>query len=463
MDLDQIVTFLEQHGVRKVRLAGTDLDGVLRGKYVSLEKFASAARHGFGFCDVIFGWDTQDVCYDFPSVTGWHTGFPDTLARVDLATMRMIPWEPGAASFLCDFWSAPDEPLPVCPRNLLKRVTAQAAELGYRPRAAVEYEFWLFRETALTLEEKGYRGLTPLSPGSFGYSTLRAGQSARLVHDLMDACAGLQIGLEGVHTETGPGVFEAAIAVEDALEAADQAALFKGTVKEVASRYECTATFMARWSADQPGSGGHVHQSLWRADAPDPAAPGRPAPPSENLFHEPDEEGRLSALGRHYLAGQVALAPDFCALFCPTVNSYRRLVPGAWAPTTATWGFENRTAAIRAISGTHPGATRLEHRVPGADANPYLALAASIASGLWGLRYRPHLPEPVSGNAYAAAAPPLPRSLEDAARRLEQSAAARELFGDRFVEHFVATRRWECAQFDRAVTDWELGRYFEII
>lgn len=451
MELQELVTFLQQHGIRQVKLAGADIDGILRGKYVSLEKFASAAEHGFGFCDVVFGWDSQDLCYEFPTFTGWHTGYPDTLAKVDLQTMRMIPWEPGTASFFCDFWRDAETPLPVCPRNQLKGIVQLAESLGFRPRAAVEYEFWIFRETPQTLQEKNFRGLTPLSPGSFGYSVLRAAENGRLVHDLMDACAGLQIGLEGLHTETGPGVYEGAIAVEDALEAADQAALFKTTVKEVAARYECTATFMARWSEDQAGSSGHLHESLWNLEG------------TANQFHDPAEERGFSPVMRHYLGGQLALMPELMALVCPTINSYRRTVPGAWAPTSATWGYENRTTAIRAIRGTTPYASRLEYRLAGADANPYLALAATIGAGLWGVQRAIEPPAPVVGNGYAADAPQLARALEEAAPLLRASEAARELFGSEFVDHFASTREWEVQRFRRAVTDWELRRYFEII
>ncbi len=451
MELEQIVTFLEQHGIRKIKLMGADIDGVLRGKYVSLEKFSSAAQDGFGFCDVIFGWDSQDECYDFPTVTGWHTGYPDTLAKIDLQTMRMVPWEHGTATFFCDFWTDTETPLPVCPRNLLKRVVSRAEAHGFRPRAAVEYEFWIFRETPQSLQEKGFRNLATLSPGSFGYSVLRTGENARLVHDLMDACAGLQVNVEGLHTETGPGVYEAAIAVEDALEAADQAALFKLTVKEIASRYECAATFMARWSEEQSGSGGHLHQSLWDLEG------------SRNRFHDPEDPHGYSSTMRQYLGGQIALMRELMPLVCPTINSYKRIVPGFWAPTHAAWGEENRTAALRAIRGTSGKATRVEYRLPGADANPYLALAASIGSGLYGIEREIEPPAPVAGNVYESQAPRLPTTLEEATAAFRDSEAARELFGDGFVRHFAGSREWECRKYRQAVTDWELRRYFEII
>jgi len=452
MDLREIVEMFEQHGIQRVKLAGADVDGVLRGKYVSLAKFARATERGFGFCDVIFGWDVEDATYDFASVTGWEKGFPDALARVDLDTLRLHPWEPGVALFLCDFWEDEATPFPVCPRNLLKKVLARAAALGYRVRAGFEYEFWLFQETPDTLAKKGFRGLTPLSSGSFGYSVLRAGQNSDLVHDLLNGLAALQVEVEGLHTETGPGVYEAALAATDGLEAADRAVLFKTAVKEIALRHGCVATFMARWSGGQPGSSGHIHQSLWE-----------PEEGGANLFQDAEAPGGMSDVLDRYVAGQVELLPEWTALFAPTINSYRRLTPGFWAPTSATWGVDNRTVALRVIPGVAAGQARVEHRAAGADANPYLALAGCLASGLYGLEHELRLSEPVTGNAYEADAPRLPGNLEQAAAALGISSAAREYFGAEFVNHFVATRNWEVRRFEQAVTDWELRRYFEII
>ena len=201
----------QKHGVRKVKLGGFDVDGVLRGKYLSLEKFWGAAEGGLGFCDVIFGWDLGDQLYDNATVTGWHTGYPDVRATVDLATFRMIPWEPGTAAFLLDFEAEPGKPLAVSPRQLLKRVEDKARSMGFLVKVASEYEFFLFRETPESVRAKGYANLSPLSPGMFGYSWLRASENASLVHDLQDSLAAFDIEVEGFHTETGPGVYEAAV------------------------------------------------------------------------------------------------------------------------------------------------------------------------------------------------------------------------------------------------------------
>jgi glutamine synthetase len=446
-EIDGLRSVFEERNVTKVKLGGVDIDGLLRGKYVSLEKFFSAARSGMGFCDVVFGWDIGDQLYDNAEVTGWHTGYPDTLARIDLSTFRMIPWEPGTAAFLLDFCDKEGAPLAISPRQVLQRVLARAARLGFEAHLAAEYEFFFFRETAESIRAKGFQGLTPLSPGMFGYSWLRSSQSRELVHDLLDQLAAFDVAVEGFHTETGPGVFEAAIAVDAALRAADKAALFKTAVKEIAHRHGVLPCFMAKWNEKLPGCSGHIHLSLWRG--------------SSNAFAEGD--GGISPLMRQALAGQLALMPELTAVIAPTVNSYKRMVEGTWAPTTATWGIENRTTALRAIVAS-PKATRIEYRQAAADMNPYLAMAAAVGSALWGIEHALEPPPPVRGNAYLArGAPPIPRSLGEAAARLRGSAAARELLGPEFVEHYARTREWEVRQFERAVTTWELERYFESI
>jgi glutamine synthetase len=254
---------LDREGVRWAKIGGFDIDGVLRGKYVSLEKLRSALGHGFGFCDVIFGWDMADVLYDAAKVTGWHSGYPDTHAVLDPGTLRRIPWEPGVAALLCDFRDAAGAPHPACPRSLLKRVRARAKERGFEVLFGAEFEFFFFRESRADLAAKGYTNLTPLDPGLMGYSWLRTGQDADLVRDILDSLAAHDIGLEGFHTETGPGVYEAAIRYDEVLAAADKAALFKTALKQIAHRHGLSVTFMAKTSARLPGSSGHLHQSLW--------------------------------------------------------------------------------------------------------------------------------------------------------------------------------------------------------
>jgi glutamine synthetase len=451
MDLKELKEAFEKHGIRRVKVGGFDVDGILRGKYVALDKFWGAVSEPIGFCDVIFGWDAADVLYDNAKVTGWHTGYPDTRARVDLGTFRVIPWEPDTACFLLDFLGPDGSPHPACPRGLLQQVVTRARAMGYEPTLAAEFEFFVFKETPASLHAKGFRGLEPVSPGMFGYSWVREGQNADLCHAILDDMEAFDVPIEGLHTETGPGVYEVAIKYDTALRSADKAALFKTAMKQLCARLGYSVTFMAKFHHGLPGSSGHIHQSLWKD--------------GKNLFHDADGKGAhgLSALARHYLGGQVALMPEVTALISPTVNSYKRYVPGVWAPLNASWGFENRTCAIRAIPGSAKS-TRLEYRQPAADINPYIAMATALAGGLWGIEQRKEPPLPVEGDASARQdLAKLPTNLRDAVTLLSGSDTARAILGTPFVDHYVRTRDWEWRQYERVVTDWELSRYFEVI
>jgi glutamine synthetase len=445
------LAWLKDPRIHKVKVAVADIDGVLRGKYLSKEKFLSAVDNGFGFCNVVFGWDSSDACYDNAAYTGWHTGYPDAQVRVDLGTARTVPWDQQIPFFLGDFEDGKGGPLAVDPRNLLKKVLAQAAQAGCQAKVGMEFEWFNFKETPQSLAQKDYQRPEPLSPGMFGYSLLRASLNQPYFAALMDELPAFGIPLEGLHTETGPGVFEAAILYSDALEAADRGVLFKTAAKEIAYRFGILPSFMAKWSGALPGCSGHCHQSLWDSAA------------KNNLFYDAADPNKMSALFKSYLAGQLLCLPEILPMFAPTVNSYKRLVDGFWAPTKSLWGMDNRTTAYRVIAGG-PKSTRLEARVPGSDVNPYLSAAACIAAGLYGIRKNLNLDSPaVVGSAYKTDAKRLPRNLSEATEAMATSQLARELFGEAFVGHFVGTRRWEWGQFQDAVTDWELKRYFEII
>jgi glutamine synthetase len=434
----------------KVKVAVSDIDGILRGKYLHRDKFFGAAEGGFGFCDVVFGWDSSDNCYDNTQVTGWQHGFPDALARLDLSTARHVPWDGGVPFFLGEFVNADGSPYPVCPRQVLKRVLARAAKLGVQPMAGMEFEWFNFAETPQTWAGKRGVNPEPITPGMFGYSLLRMADNRGFFNTLMDEMAAFGVPIEGLHTETGPGVYEAAIAFSGALEAADRAILFKTGTKEIGKRFGIMPSFMAKWAQQYPGCSGHIHQSL--SDG------------KKNLFFDAKSSRSMSKLFESYLAGQVACLMEFAPMFWPTVNSYKRLVDGFWAPVKPTWGVDNRTASFRVIAGS-PKSTRLETRCPGADVNPYLAMAAVIAAGLHGVEKGLKLTAPpITGtNQGAENIPRAPRSLIETTRIFRDSAIARDWLGDTFVEHFAATREWEWRQWQDAVTDWELKRYFEII
>ena len=449
---EQIIQTVAKHPAGKVRVAISDIDGILRGKYIHDEKFASIVQGGFGFCDVVFGWDANDVSYENTDFTGWHSGYPDAKARIDLDTFRQIPWDHNVPFFLADFQTASGDPLPVCPRNLLKTLCQRAEKLGYEAIFAQEFEWFNFLETPENLAQKGFIRPHPLTPGMFGYSILRASRNQDFFNDLFDMLRKFRVPLEGIHTETGPGTYEAAILYSDVLEAADRAVLFKTSVKEIALRHGIVPTFMAKWSNDYPGCGGHLHQSLWHGES------------QTNAFFDEHQPHKMSAVMQSYLAGLLHGLPHLLPLYAPTINSYKRLVEGAWAPTTLTWGLDNRTTTVRALPGSTQS-SRIELRVVGADVNPYLAMAASFASGLYGVEKGLKLEVAMTqGNGYRDTKNgTLARTLEEATEQMKQSDLAKALLGEDFTHHFVQTREWEWKQHLKAVTDWEMRRYFEII
>jgi len=445
-----ILEAVKKYPGKKVKLAITDIDGILRGKVVNLEKFISIAEGGFGFCDVVFGWDSSDVAYDNTDYTGWHTGYPDAQAVVDLNTFRQVPWDNDIPFFLADFVDGNKKPLSVCPRQLLKKINAEAEKAGFKAFFSQEFEWFNFQETPESWEAKNFVKPTPLTPGMFGYSVLRSSLESEYFNDLFDYMRLFNVPLEGLHTETGPGVYEAAIQYSGILEAADRAVLFKSGVKEIAAKHSIMASFMAKWNENLPGCSGHVHQSLWDA--------------KQNLFYSAKDKFGMSDLMKSYIAGQLHCLPYILPMFAPTINSYKRLVEGAWAPTTLTWASDNRTTALRVLASGSKSA-RLETRVVGSDTNPYLALSACLASGLYGIKKKMKLQQPHTvGSGYKDVQHGvLPRNLWDATQNMKNSEVAKELFGEDFVRHFTQTREWEWRQFSKVVTDWELKRYFEII
>ena len=340
-DTADLLTAIRKSPGHRVKVAVSDIDGILRGKYIHKDKFASALEGGFGFCDVVYGWDCQDQCYDNTTLTGWHKGFPDAMARIDPGTHRNVPWDDGVDFFLAEFVvqrNGRDEPFPLDGRQVLKRVLKRAEKLGVVPMCGLEFEWFNFAETPQTWADKQGIGPTPLTPGMFGYSLLRANHSRDYFKALFDEMAAFRVPIEGLHTETGPGVYEAAIVFSEALEAADRGLLFKAGTKEIGARFGIMPSFMAKWSAQYPGCSGHCHQSL--SDG------------KKNLFYDAKGRHGMSKLFEGYLAGQLATLLEFAPMFWPTINSYKRLVDGFWAPVKPTWGLDNRTATDGNVRST---------------------------------------------------------------------------------------------------------------
>ena len=456
---EDVKKFLDSSKTEYVKVGLTDIDGILRGKYMHVDKFIKSSKKGFGFCDVIFGWDSSDELYELKNesvdnlYTGWHSGFPDAKANIIPESGRINPFEENIPFFLAEL--SEDE---VCPRGLLNKIINKMEDVGIRSKSAFEYEFFLFNETPHSIRSKNYSNLTNFTPGMFGYSILRSSVESHLYNELLNLCMDMDMHLEGLHTETGPGVIEAAITVDDSLNAADKATLFKTFSKVLFQKNDLMANFMAKWSDKYPGQSGHIHTSLQDLEG-------------KSLFASSQKE--LPEQLRYFIGGLQKYMREFSIMIAPTVNSYKRLCPGAWAPINMTWGVENRTTAFRAIKGDS-NSQRIENRLPGADSNPYLALAATLGAGFLGIQEKIDPTEETLGGAYDLNLErkyQVPSNLGEAANLFKNSESAKDLFGETFVKHFANTRIWEFKEFQKnksffesdEISLWELDRYFEII
>ncbi|KAF1929318.1 glutamine synthetase/guanido kinase [Didymella exigua CBS 183.55] len=464
-----------------VKVAGIDVDGMLRGKLMAKSKFLSIAQDGFGFCSVVFGWDMHDQTYFRElGVSNKENGYRDLVAVPDLASFRRIPWEKNVPFFLVSFHD-PDthESLYACPRSLLRRAVDKLRDNGYGAMAGAEYEFYQFRApqthagpernssgTATFLRENPVNALPSLTEGMFGYSITRTVHNQDYFYGIFDACEKFNCGIEGWHTESGPGVFEAALQFGEISAMADKASLFKLVVKSLGSQYGITPCFMAKPREGLPGNSGHMHVSIV-----DEAGKNLFARETEDTDAPYSDIGFLSDLGRHFLAGLIDGLPSIMPILAPNVNSYKRLVENFWAPVTVSWGLEHRAASIRLIAPPTASAkaTRFEVRVPGADTNPHLVLAAILALGWRGIEKKLQISIPPLGKGEdvggaADKGERLAKSLKEATDKfMAADSVAREVFGDAFVEHFGGTRQHEIRLWDEAVTDWEVRRYIETV
>ncbi|RMZ83645.1 hypothetical protein DV738_g867, partial [Chaetothyriales sp. CBS 135597] len=479
-----------------VKLAGLDVDGMcpcfavcarasrlLRGKLVSKKKFLSVVKDGFGFCSVIFGWDMHDLTYFRElKISNKDNGYRDLIAKIDLASYRRIPWENNLPFFLVSFHD-PDtqQPICACPRSLLRTTLAKVHDAGYGALAGAEYEFFTFRApkdgsiqtsqpssstTAPFLQNNPVSALPHLTQGMFGYSLTDPIHNQDWFYSIFDVCEKFNCNIEGWHTESGPGVFEAALEYGEIAEMADRASLFKWVVKAMGSKHGITPCFMAKPKEGLPGNSGHIHCSLVDRAGRNLFYRGEkdPNPPFKDVEY-------VSDLGRSFLAGLLDGLADVMPIIAPTINSYKRLVENFWAPITVSWGLEHRAASIRLVAPptSPPKGTRFEIRVCGADANPALVLATILALGWRGVEQKLELTlPPLSKGAEVGSAEDkgerLPKSLrESTARFMAKDSVARQIFGDDFVEHFGGTREHELRLWDQAVTDWEVRRYIETV
>ncbi|KAH8895340.1 glutamine synthetase/guanido kinase [Thozetella sp. PMI_491] len=458
----------------KVRVAGVDADGVLRGKIMAKDKFLGSIKCGFGMSSAIFAWDCHDVLYPIETnVSKSDEGFADFLAYPDLGSFRRLPYEDDIPFFLLNFVSN-GKPVYACPRNLVKQVTEKLFGNGFKAHAGVELEFFNFHtpsadgyangrpDIGAFLQSNAPSSLRPITSGMFGYSTIRPIASKRYYHDIYDLSAKANCPLEGWHTESGPGVYEAALRVSPVDEMADKVSVFKLLTKALGIEHGVTPCFLAKPVAGLPGNSGHIHISFTDLDGNNAFT--RPAPPDTDA-RWPDI-AQVSDVGRHFIAGILDALPDIMPLLAPTINSYKRLVENYWAPVDISWGLEDRLSSVRLIAPPvcKPAATRLEVRIPGADLHPHYALSALVAAGWRGIEKKLAIPVPPKARTVGEKPELLPNSLESAVLRFKANGSiAREILGDDFVDFYTTTREHELRVWREAVTDWEFNRYIEIV
>jgi glutamine synthetase len=454
LDLAELEREASQGGIHTVVTALPDLFGRLVGKRITTRFFLDeVASHGMHVCDYLLACDMEMDPTPGYAFASWETGYGDLHAVPDLSTLRRAAWLEGTAIVLCDARSEAGAPVEVSPRRILQRQLERCAERGLFAKMGSELEFFLLADDYRAAHAKGYRDLAPSQRYVEDYHVLSGSFAEPVIGAIRDGVDRSAIPVEFSKGEWGPGQHEINLRYAPALEMADRHVLYKLAAKEIAARRGMSLTFMAKFDERLAGSSLHVHSSLWDA-AGAPAFAGDRALPGTEL--------RSSDVFRHYLGGLLAHAAELALLFAPTPNSYKRYRPGTFAPTAIAWSYDNRTAGFRVVG--HDASLRVECRIPGADANPYLVYASLLAAGLDGIARKLEPGPAFRGDLYAAEGlPHVPRTLPEALVTFEASAFARAAFGDAVVDHLAHFARTEQSEIDRRVSDVERARYFERI
>jgi glutamine synthetase len=432
---------VESGAVDTVILAFTDMQGRLMGKRLDAEFFLDQLEHGHGSegCNYLLALEMEMDPVPGYAIASWERGYGDFGLAPDVATLRRIPWHEATVMVQCDIEWHDGSPVAPSPRQVLKAQVEKARAAGFDAKFGSELEFYLFRESFPEAHAKHYEDLTPSVPYILDYHILASSYDEPFLREVRLAMKGAGMAVESSKGEAWPGQHEINFRFADALKAADDHVVYKTGIKELAYQRDCSVTFMAKPRHDWIGSSCHIHSSLW--------ADGKSAFAGE------------SDTFKHYLAGQIACAADLAIFIAPTINSYKRFAAGSWAPTTLAWGYDNRTCGFRIVGSGN--SLRAETRIPGADANPYLAFSALLAAGLYGIEQKLELGAALEGNAYISDAERFPHALREAIARLEQSTMARTLLGDDVIDHYLNYARTEQELFDKVVTGYERERMFE--
>jgi glutamine synthetase len=450
LTVEQMAAAVLRGEIDTVVLAIADMQGRLQGKRFHAQHFLDeVVGHGTEGCNYLLAVDVEMNTVDGYEMSSWSRGYGDFAMLPDFTTLRLMPWHPSSVLVLADLaWlDAAHTPVLASPRQILKRQLARLADAGYRAYAGTELEFVVYRNTYEDAYRKGYRDLTPANVFNADYSLLQTARIEPLLRRLRNEMFAAGLKTESAKGECNLGQHEIAFRYADALTAADNHAIYKNGAKEIAAQQGMSITFMAKPN-QREGNSCHIHFSLRAAETDQPVGYG-------------DGPAHMSPLMASAVAGLLATMREFTLLYAPNINSYKRYQVGSFAPTAVRWGTDNRTCSLRLV-GHNPQSLRIENRVPGADVNPYLAIAGMVAGALYGIENQLALEDAYEGNAYTDAdAPHVPRTLRDALDLWQDSAPARAAFGDEVVAHYANNARVELEAFDAAVTDWELVRGFE--
>ena len=443
---DQLNELIDDGKIDTVIVAFTDMQGRLVGKRASARLFREEiSSHGAECCNYLLAVDVEMNTVDGYRISSWEKGYGDMAMIPDLSTLRLVPWLPGTALVMADLTWLDERPVDPAPREILKKQISRLAKKGLVPYVGTELEFIVFDNSYRDAWSKGYVGLTPASDYNIDYAMLASTRMEPLLRDIRLSMEGAGLYCEGVKGECNLGQQEIAFRYEDALTTCDNHSIYKNGAKEIADKHGKALTFMAKFN-EREGNSCHIHISFRGTDG-------------SAVFADDADTLGMSKMFRHFLAGQLKTMRELTLFFAPNINSYKRFVDGSFAPTAVAWGLDNRTCSLRVVG--HGLGMRVENRVPGGDVNQYLATAALIAGGLYGIEHELELEPMFEGNAYGSDAPRVPTTLREAAELFGKSEIAREAFGADVVEHYLNNARIEVQAYDAAITDWERVRGFE--
>jgi glutamine synthetase len=447
LSIEELTAAIQSGAIDTVVVAMTDMQGRLTGKRIHGDHFLNEVlKHGTEGCNYLLAVDVDMNTVQGYEMSSWERGYSDFELAPDFNTLRLIPWQEGAALVLADVQWLDHSPVVASPRQILRKQIANLEKAGMQAMCGTELEFVVYKDSYEEAWNKAYRDLTPVNQYNVDYSILGGSRIEPLLREIRLGMSAAGMTVESVKGECNLGQHEIAFKYSDALSNCDQHVIYKNGAKEIAAEAGYALTFMAKPN-EREGNSSHIHLSFRGLNG------------ELVMADESDKEHGMSELGRQFIAGQLAHMRELSLLFAPNINSYKRYVPGSFAPTAIRWGRDNRTCAFRLV-GRGAG-LRLENRIPGGDVNPYLAVAGIIAAGLDGITKKMKVEAAFTGNAYVSDSPRVPSTMNEALDLWEKSAWVKETFGEEVQAHYANMARVEIAAYGKAVTDWELFRNFE--